>query len=190
MPTGAGNNGDVAVVRLTSTGVLDTTFDSDGMFLYGGINFQDVGRAITLDAAGNILVAGTVTSSDYDAILMRLDPTDGSLDTSFDSDGFITLANTGTEGVDDLAETSGGKILLSGKQGRGTGTDANVAVWRFNSTGSLDTSFGNSGVQLLKVPSDNPVDATQYWGGIVLDGSDQANIAAFSDNGTNRNMTP
>ncbi len=68
--------------------------------------------------------------------------TPGSLDTSFDVDGIVTTDFGGThdEGFA-VAMQSDGKIVLAGKYNNG----AQFAVARYNSNGSLDTSFNGTG---------------------------------------------
>ncbi|MGB7159655.1 MAG: hypothetical protein WBD40_16430, partial [Tepidisphaeraceae bacterium] len=67
--------------------------------------------------------------------------TDGTLDTSFSSDGITTLSFGGTEMGQGLAIQSDGKIVVVGQTN--SGSDAVVA--RFNTNGSLDTTFDGDG---------------------------------------------
>lgn len=73
---------------------------------------------------------------------------DGSLDTSFDTDGKVIL-NVGNDndfGIR-LIQLEDGKILFGGHSYYGTNPlRYELAVARLNSDGSLDTSYGNNGV--------------------------------------------
>jgi len=46
------------IVRVTSAGVLDTTFDSDGVESIDFTGFTDDARTVTLQKDGKILVPG------------------------------------------------------------------------------------------------------------------------------------
>src|SRR5690349_19218725 len=58
----SGGNADFALVRYTSTGALDTTFDVDGKVTTDFGSPTDGGGAITLQPDGKILVAGVSSS--------------------------------------------------------------------------------------------------------------------------------
>lgn len=74
-----------ALVRLTSTGELDTTFSGDGIqtddFGFTRVTIKD----LTIQA-GNIIIAGTIGAS---ALIARY-TTAGDLDTTFSTDGIVT----------------------------------------------------------------------------------------------------
>jgi uncharacterized delta-60 repeat protein len=184
---------DVVVIRLDTSGSLDTSFGSDGVARFSGPdNNIDQGTALKLDGDGKIVVTGFSRSpgTDDDVLLLRFN-TDGSLDTSFDTDGYIILSNANRDRSNDLEITASGQILLLGKKNRG-GTDNNnsdLAVWRFNTDGSLDTTFGSNGVFLLQVAGGGTVDYSATWGGIMQDANGRAVIAGASNNGSNLDMT-
>jgi uncharacterized delta-60 repeat protein len=140
-------------VRLNPDGSADTTFgDIDpgtglgtGMFIYGDA-YDDSGNAVAIDAAGNIVVAGT-----YDfgggytsAWLFRLDP-NGVIDTTFGAGGDI--AYTGDMGADSanaVAIDSSGNIIVVGTVDW-LGGDTDIWVMKLLSDGSLDPSFNGTG---------------------------------------------
>ena len=80
----------VAVVRWNSDGMLDTTFDGDGVVtLDPGVGFDAYGRSVTVQPDGKLLVTGEVyNGSDYDLLANRFN-TDGSLDTGFGVGGIL-----------------------------------------------------------------------------------------------------
>lgn len=71
--------------------------------------------------------------------------TNGSLDTTFDGDGKVTTA-IGTS--DDIGRSAAlqtdGKIVVAGSTSTG-GTNSDFALVRYNTNGSLDTSFDGDG---------------------------------------------
>jgi len=140
---GLDGNGDILVNDFGTD--QDSNFFPDGYFQQhstAGGGGGDVGRRIVLDDQGRILVAGfsyASGSSSKAAVVWRLN-SDGTLDSSFDGDGYAILDPTGNaEEFHDLALDSQGRIVAAGYSQQ----DAMVA--RFNAGGSLDTSFGGSG---------------------------------------------
>lgn len=97
-----------------------------------------------------VLLAGyNMTSGKADFALMRT-MSDGSLDTSFDTDGKALTSfganTTNGDQIFQLALQSDGKIVAAGNTGTGASGGVNdIAVARYNSDGSLDTSFDTDG---------------------------------------------
>ncbi|MBY4677661.1 DUF4347 domain-containing protein [Marinobacterium arenosum] len=155
-----GSGYDFALVRYNNDGSLDTTFDSDGKLTtdFGADN--DSGSSVTVQSDGKILVGGmtgTFRTNYYDFALVRHN-SDGSLDTTFNSDGKVTTDFAeGNDQGRSVTVQSDGKILLAGRAWNGSNRN-DVALVRYNSDGSLDTTFGSDG----KVTTDF---ATSYDGG-------------------------
>jgi len=70
-----GSNDDVAVVRLTSTGALDTTFSTDGKAAVAVGSGADVGHAVVVTSAWKVVVAGTAAGGDDDVVVVVVDGT-------------------------------------------------------------------------------------------------------------------
>jgi uncharacterized delta-60 repeat protein len=133
------------VVRVNTNGTLDTIFDTDGALTvsFPGDGF---GRSIAVQPNGRIIVAGFSSSGSgvKSAQLARLN-TNGSLDTTFDTDGKVTVTGSllqNSDGVD-CAIQPDGKILYFDSSGRRS------HLIRLNSNGSLDNSFGQAGIYRL-----------------------------------------
>ena len=140
-----GNN--FAVVRYEANGTLDTTFNTTGKVTTDiGTNSSDFATAMSLQSDGKILVSGTSNSSgSFDFTIVRY-AVNGSLDTTFNTTGKVTTA-LGTASDDQatgLKLLSDGKIILGGYSNGGGSYD--FALARYNSNGSLDTTFGTSGI--------------------------------------------
>jgi uncharacterized delta-60 repeat protein len=133
---GAGN--DFALIRYNNDGSLDTSFGTNGIVITPvGVGYSsDIGYSITLQADSKILVAG---SAGNDFALIRYN-SDGSLDTSFDTDGkVITPMGLGYSVGYSVTVQTDGKIVVAGVNTDGTGSD--FALARYNPDGSLDSTF-------------------------------------------------
>src|SRR5262245_31959265 len=109
------------------------------------IHGTDSAQTVVTQADGRIVVAGTTdVDGSMDFAVVRYNP-DGTLDTSFGVGG---LVHTDFGFMDQENATGvvlqGNKILVGGFA-RINGTDE-FALARYNSDGSLDTSFGSSGL--------------------------------------------
>lgn len=134
---------DFGVARFNPDGSVDSTFGTDGFVAVdfgNGSSSDDEARAVRLDAAGNIVVAGfTFAGNSNDFAMARLTST-GALDSSFGSGGRVVTVRNGTS-EQALAMTlqSDGRILLTGL------ANSDFGVARYNTNGSADTSFGTGG---------------------------------------------
>ena len=140
------NNGKAILpASPAAPGDLDPTFSGDGKLLDGILsNGDDQADGVAVQPDGKIVVAGTkYNGSNYDFALVRYNP-DGLLDTTFDSDGKVTTPiGTSDEGAHDVAIQPDGKIVAAGYSHNGSNDD--FALVRYNSNGSLDTTFDGDG---------------------------------------------
>ena len=130
-----------ALVRYNTDGSLDTSFSGDGM-LTTDFGSSDYGSSLTVQADGKILLGGRGNSN---FALVRYN-TDGSLDTSFSGDGMLTTDLGGSDGGSSLSLQADGKILLGGSTYDSNNESKNFALVRYNTDGSLDTSFSGDGM--------------------------------------------
>jgi len=142
----------MALWRFTPTGAVDAAFGSNGHVVAASVagGAQDVGNAIAIDSAGNILVAGysfNAGSTVSDMVVWRYTST-GATDANFGGSGHVVATGTGG-GTNDLgfaiAIDSAGKILVAGSSSTAGNTGTDMALWRYTSTGAADTAFGNNG---------------------------------------------
>jgi uncharacterized delta-60 repeat protein len=157
---------DFALARYNTNGSLDTTFDTDGIVTTTfGVSSSDEAHAIAIQIDGKILVSG---GSDGEFALARYN-SNGSLDPTFDTDGKVTTPTVSN--AYDIAVQSDGKIVLAGRSYNGTNYD--FALARYNTNGSLDTTFDTDGKVITPIGSsaDFAYDiAIQSDGKIVLAG--------------------
>jgi uncharacterized delta-60 repeat protein len=142
--------GDVALARYTTGGTLDATFDGDGVRVFAGLSPAD----LAVQSDGKILVAGSAPSVDFDDdfALMRFNA-DGTPDISFGDNGSAGDDGSfnGNDKAAGMALQADGKIIVVGfTDQESEGGDGVIA--RFNSDGSLDSSFGGGdGRRLLSM---------------------------------------
>lgn len=138
-----GSNEDFAVARFNSDGSLDTTFDTDGRVTTAVGTGHDEAFALQIQTDGKIVTAGYSFAANKDIAVVRYNA-NGSLDTTFDSDGKVTTAiGPAADDANSVAIQPDGKIIVGGSSN--TGTKSNFAIVRYNSDGSLDTSFDTDG---------------------------------------------
>jgi uncharacterized delta-60 repeat protein len=143
---------DFSVLRLNPNGSLDTSYGIDGKMTVNWIGSSEQAFASTLQSDGRLLIAGVSrigNNSDFSVVRLN---TDGTLDTSFDRDGKLSIS-MGSD--NDIARSivlqSDGRIILAGSCTNG-GKNS-FALVRLNTDGSLDTSFGNGGKLIVPVGS-------------------------------------
>jgi len=141
---GADGRYNISILRLTSNGVLDTSFSSDGKLVtLAGHHSQ--GLDAVIDADGKILVSGwtsgmSTSPNDRNFLLVRYDG-NGTPDATFGSAGIVSTVFTGlTSSIAGLALQTDGRIVAYGS-GRTSDYDYDLELARYNSDGSLDTTF-------------------------------------------------
>jgi uncharacterized delta-60 repeat protein len=167
--TGApGTTRDLAVVRLNSDGTLDSTFSGDGIARVDISGYEGLEKVV-IQPDGKILVAGSTENFSPhflpQPVFVRYNA-DGSLDTSFDADGILTMLlpteeSIGAGTIKELVVQPDGKILAEGLN------NLEIAVFRLNADGSFDSTFntihehdlypGFTGTNALAVQADGRI---------------------------------
>lgn len=147
-----GSTKDFALVRLEENGNPDVTFGTNGWAITPVGSGDDEARTIAVQSNGQIVVAGISNNgSNNDFALVRYNA-DGSLDNLFGTGGTVSTNINGNDLVESMAIQSDGKIVVGGTS-NSTG-DADFAVVRYNSDGSLDNSgpgFGTGGIVTVDI---------------------------------------
>jgi len=143
-----GGGPNIALFRYNADGSPDAAFGWGGQVVTSSPN-SEYGAALALVPGGRIIVAGA-SSSPNDltnaSILMRRYNSDGSLDTSFGSNGAVVTPAGVPASASSVVLQPDGKILLAGDAL--VGSQYVSALARYAGDGALDTSFGDQGVVL------------------------------------------
>lgn len=139
-------NGDLAMVRYNADGSLDTTFNQTGI-VTTAIETGSFGHGtgMTLQPDGKIILVGSSDIGTFNYVfgVVRYN-SDGSLDTTFNGTGIVTTPLGGDSNANGVAVQPNGKIIVVGT-GLYSGP-ADLALVRYNSDGSLDTTFNGTGI--------------------------------------------
>lgn len=195
--TDNGFNTDVAVLRLTTAGSYDLTFNAQGptpgLAIIDVMGTNEVGAAVDIDAANNIYVGGSIGNGQTtDFLVMKLLPT-GVLDTTFNQFGMfpgVILENLQND-VDNgyaLKLDANNNVVIAGSSSNGLQTD--FAILRFLPNGTLDQSFNPA-------PSANLASGsvrTSISGredvvfGLALDSNQRIVVTGYSNVGINQSF--
>jgi len=183
---GGDNNSDSGNINpadesIVPTGSLDVTFGAAGFLTEGGEGRQG-GMVVKVDSAGKILIVGVrgeplLTGGRFLLMAVWRYNADGTIDTSFNSQGYLTYnSRIGTghtsEGYD-IAIDNNGKILLTGYD-EPFGSTASMILARFNEDGTFDTSFNTTGIVNR---------ANSSGGGVTIDDNSRILVTGFESNG-------
>ncbi len=131
---------------------LDTSFGGVGYVTHngaaGGVG-NDGAYSIQIQSDGKYIVAGFSVNlaGNMDMTLWRYN-SDGTLDTTFNSVGFVihngAAGGNGADYVESVAIQNDGKYVCTGASNNLAG-NADMTIWRFNQDGTLDTTFNGVG---------------------------------------------
>ena len=134
--------GEDFLLRFNPDGSQDTSFNAGVTvppFSSYDLMLQDDGKIVR----GGVIYINSIT----DFALVRHNP-DGSLDTSFDGDGWLTTdINKGDDYGRSVTLQPDGQILLGGTEYPDI-YQSDFALARYNPDGSLDPNFGTNGIVL------------------------------------------
>src|SRR5215472_13629041 len=198
-----------ALARYNSNGTLDTTFGTGGKvgtaFDSGGFSYAQA-FSVAVQPDGRIVAAGYteigaclfngLQQPCFDVALARYN-SNGTLDASFGTGGRVTTDFAApNDQAESVAVQPDGRIVVAGAAGRFTNRGFDFALARYNTNGTLDTTFGTSGKVTTDfagaddVPSEPSAVALQSDGKIVVVGQTLVGgvydfaLARFTGNGT------
>lgn len=132
----------ITIVRFEVDGTLDNSFGTQGVTttIPDPQSNRSIAFGVALQSDGKIVVGGYDDRDIDTAVLVRYN-SNGTLDTTFGTSGIITETFGTAAAFWDVAVQPDDKILAAG-QTNGNG----MLIARYNSDGTLDTSFANDGV--------------------------------------------
>ncbi len=146
-----------ATSAIAAPGDLDLTFGQGGEVTTDFKGSNDIANAAALQSDGKIVTAGIrfVGSSAVtgDFLVARYNP-DGTIDRTFGQGGRVTTDFGMTESASAVAIQPDGKIVVAGGTYPGFPFLGFYALARYNSNGSLDTTFGNNGLVITTFNSE------------------------------------
>lgn len=157
----------IALVRYTSSGSLDRSFDGDGKLITPvSLGSSSLALDVVVQPDGLIVVGGRslLTRGQSGAALVRY-LSDGRLDGSFDGDGKVEWTTDAGASINAIALQQDGRIVTVG--------EPDGSLTRFKANGSLDTSFSGDGTSYAPLVEDIWLQdaAVQPDGKIVASGS-------------------
>lgn len=189
-----GSSTDFAVARYNADGTVDNSFSNDGKQTGSFGSETNYAYSVAIQKDGKIVVAGqTYGASFSDFAIVRYN-SNGTLDNSFSEDGKQTTDFGFSEDIArSAAIQSDGKIIISGYEYKcnDTCTNAQFALARYNTNGTLDNTFSEDGRQISSFASGYYATslALQTDGKIVIAGyAERDNVdfalARFNTNGS------
>lgn len=181
-----GTDWDSSLWRYDANGAVDAgrAFISTN-YSAGGTN-EDISVDVAHDPSGRVVMAGYRTNADgnHDMTVLRFaDDNGGPLDDSFGTGGIFSHDNAAGGNGNDVGRAiafgSGGKIVIAGWSPGSIGGD-DMAIWRLNGNGTLDTTFKGKGfVTHHAAAGGNGSD----WGrAVVIDGKGRVVVSGQSAN--------
>lgn len=157
--TGVGTSeDDFAVARYNSDGSLDdgTASDSTPADSFGNLGrvttdfngLEDVPHDLAIQQDGKIIVVGRARSASSQDFAMARYDSDGDLDAGFGGGGKVTLDVAGSvDLISSIAiQPTDGKIVVGGGASFTDPPRPDFALARYQTDGTLDSTFGNAGI--------------------------------------------
>jgi uncharacterized delta-60 repeat protein len=135
----AGYYPEMAVMRVTASGALDSAFGSSGVTIVPDVAYSAYTRAVGIAAGASRVVV--VANAEGTCGATALDAS-GALDRTFASAGRVTL--NGMASCTTSLQQGDGKVLVAG--GAGDYNYPTLLVMRMTPDGALDASFGTGGI--------------------------------------------
>jgi uncharacterized delta-60 repeat protein len=141
-----GGNLDFVLARYYSDGTVDDSFGSGGKILFdgGAADFDVLGAVLQPD--GKVVVLFSVQHGFFSGPIqmgVRRFKEDGTVDMSFGTNGVVELSSAAYNTPGGLVLQPDDKIVVGGATSDGGGYDC--VLFRLNTDGSLDISFGAGG---------------------------------------------
>ncbi len=205
---------EMVVWRFLATGAIDTSFNSTGFVIFqpGGLgaaghandsNKYDSGTYLKIDSQGRYVIAGSSKNAagGTELTIWRY-TSDGAIDTSFNNTGYTLFqpGGTGAAGQSNASKSdapssfeidSQGRYVIGGSSKNSVG-GREFVIWRYLSTGALDTSFNSQGYVIFQpgglgaAGAANDVQKAEYPYGMLIDSQSRIVIGGYSSTALHR----
>jgi uncharacterized delta-60 repeat protein len=136
--------GGSSLVRYTSSGALDTTFNGTGI-----VSTPAYGLAV--DGSDRVVIAAPVYNGVDNDVRVARYTASGVLDGTFGTGGIVTTDTGGHDEPRAVAIDASGRIVVAGYAGS---FPEKFGVWRFTTSGGLDTTFNGTGSVVTQTGTD------------------------------------
>jgi uncharacterized delta-60 repeat protein len=165
-----------ALARYDNSGILDTTFGTNGLVITDfSNNSDDTAESVVIDNNNKIVVAGyTFANGSDDFALARYDNS-GNLDLSFGINGLVItdFSNNSDDYARSVVIDNNNKIVVAGYTNVNGSYD--FALARYDNSGNLDLSFGINGLVITDF-SNNSDDTAES---VVIDNNNKIVVAGY-----------
>jgi len=134
--------------RLTSGGQPDPGFNSTGFVRVSASTGVEQANAVLLQADGKVVIAGRSKLNGNQVFALARVTGAGALDATFGTGGITTTAIGELAEVQGIAAVTRGRFVVAGRA-RLPGGRLQFVTARYQSNGSIDATFGNSGFVLI-----------------------------------------
>ena len=177
----------ITVPYATNVAHLVATFTTTGASVKVNSTVQESGNTAndftnsTINPVIYTVTAADASTQDY-KVTVTVSPRSGSLDTTFGESGkVVTSIGSGNSQALALGIQSGGKIVAAGRSFNSTGNKNDFALVRYNANGTLDTTFGTSGIVTTSIGTVNDEAFA-----LVIQPDDSIVVAGSSYNGSSK----
>jgi uncharacterized delta-60 repeat protein len=183
-------DGAIGIARFLPNGAADSTFGTNGI-TYVAFTTSNTPVAAAVQSDDKIVVAvrfDTGQNGLTDTGIARVNA-NGAPDTAFGQGGKVRLGLTNATGAVSTGPTavlvqSDGKIVVAA--GAATGGFGSTAFVRYNPNGTLDSTFGQDGIELIYAYGGAPNNLAELTTGDLLTVSGNVVIAQYSPSGALR----
>lgn len=147
------SDGNAVIAQTEATSGLDSTFATTGFRIETSAGFSSsVFHAVAVDSSDRIVAVGSATAGALPGIFIARYNSDGTPDTTFDSDGFLTESeDTESATARAVVIRPDNRILVASKTAVNGGSTFDLELKQYHEDGSPDTAFGTDGVVITDV---------------------------------------
>jgi uncharacterized delta-60 repeat protein len=182
---------DIIAARYLTNGQIDSSFGDNGKIRISMSNFRDRCYDVAVDSFNNIFLTGFTFNNNFEpkGFVIKL-KSNGKIDSTFAQNGIWLSQEPDTrEDFRQILIQENGNIFIAGET-EIFGQETAATVVKLNTSGTLDSSFGENGIAKVVVPdSYNPRFAKLnsneeiITGGFLLDNSVNIILTKFTQTG-------